>query len=410
MLINPIKQMTYSKVIRLIEVILILTGIYAIFAFTRMSINKDMKISTITENENERTLTNIVRTNIGKEQFNIDNLQIDTGNKRIKADNIQTNISRIQDEKLLKRTKIFKKLLMDKLDQADVPVNQVVKTRSKFHRVSGIVNIYNISKSQIVNTSLCIDTRTPSVFTMCTWELDKDAWVSKDIHNTGQWEPLVTQTIYDVLNQGRKMTFIDIGANMGYFSLLAASIGHDVVSVEPWDQHIQKLVHSIHINKFENKITIVNNAISNSRRELHFYVPWPNNQGAARLVLGNQNVENNQRFSANSITLNDLANLIQTKDIVMKIDIEGHECRALEKADVIFDRFNVIFISMEWVVMRLYRDKYGTACPPENIQKMLEMLTRRGFVPYSFRNNIQLDPYESDKWMYDDIYWKPRPF
>ncbi|XP_045179742.2 uncharacterized protein LOC123539248 [Mercenaria mercenaria] len=244
---------------------------------------------------------------------------------------------------------------------------------------------------------------------MCTWELDKDAFVSGDIHRTGQWEPVVTRIIYDVLNQGRKMTFIDIGANMGYFSLLAASIGQNVVSVEPWDQHIQKLVHSIHLNKFENKITVVNNAISNSRSELHFYVPRSNNQGAARLVLENQNVENNQRFSANSITLNDLANLIQTKDIVMKIDIEGHECRALEKADVIFDRFNVIFISMEWIVMRLYKDKYGAACPPENIQKMLEMLTRRGFVPYSFINNTQLDPLQSDMWTFDDIYWKPRP-
>ncbi|XP_045197330.2 uncharacterized protein LOC123552024 [Mercenaria mercenaria] len=254
---------------------------------------------------------------------------------------------------------------------------------------------------------LCTRTSPQAVYTICTWELKKDNVISGIIHRTGQWEPLMTQTLYNVLKQDRNITFIDIGANIGYYSLLAASVGKAVVSVEPWDQNIEKLRNSIRKNKFEDKITILNNAVSNDRRVIHINRPYKDNPGATRL-LSDATVTGPNVFSAATITVNDLANYIHTKDIVIKIDIEGNECRALETSNEIFNKFNVLFISMEWVVMKKYENDIGTPCPRENIDQMVKMLTKRNFEPFSFLNDVPLNPKEYEEWKETELYWKPR--
>ncbi|XP_045197329.2 uncharacterized protein LOC123552023 [Mercenaria mercenaria] len=254
---------------------------------------------------------------------------------------------------------------------------------------------------------VCTKTSLPAVYTICTWELKKDNVISGEIHRTGQWEPHITRKLYTVLKQDRNITFIDIGANIGYFSLLAASVGQAVVSVEPWTKNIEKLRNSIRKNKFEGKITILNNAVSNDRGVIHIHAPHKDNPGATRL-LSDAKVTGSNVFSAATITLNDLANYIHTKDTIIKIDIEGNECRALEKSDELFNKFNVVFISMEWDVMKKFENDIGTACPPESIKQMVEMLTKRNFVPYGFSNNLPLNPKEIKKWTEVDVYWKPR--
>ncbi|XP_053391970.1 uncharacterized protein LOC128554685 [Mercenaria mercenaria] len=253
----------------------------------------------------------------------------------------------------------------------------------------------------------CTKTSPPAVYTICTWDVKIDNIVSGIIHSTGQWETHITRKLYNVLKQDRNITFIDIGANIGYFSLLAASVGQTVVSVEPWNENIEKLRISIRKNKFEGKITILNNAVSNDRRVIHFHAPYKYNLGATRLLPDPTKTDINV-FSATTIILNDLVNYIHTKDIVIKIDIEGNECRALEKSNEIFDKFNVLFISMEWVVMKNFEYEIDTACTRENIEQMVEFLTKQNFVPFGFSKNLPLNPEENKKWTEVDVYWKPR--
>ena len=52
--------------------------------------------------------------------------------------------------------------------------------------------------------------------------LHGDNYLEKKIINDGVWEPLTTQVFKQILKPG--MVVVDIGANIGYFSLLSASI------------------------------------------------------------------------------------------------------------------------------------------------------------------------------------------
>lgn len=85
---------------------------------------------------------------------------------------------------------------------------------------------------------------------------------------------------------------------------------------------------------------------------------------------------------------------------------EGHECRSMEKSDVIFDTFRVLYVMTEWSKMTSEKYRYGVACGARQIKKMAEMLTKRGFIPYDVSNNQQLDPIDSINWKNNDIYWK----
>jgi FkbM family methyltransferase len=149
----------------------------------------------------------------------------------------------------------------------------------------------------------------------------EDIYVSGDILKYGQWEGAITRLLYNILSQDRPITFLDIGANIGYFSLLAAAAGQSVISVEPTILHIQKLTSSIQANKFENNITVLNNAVSNERRTVTMDISARTNKGAFRLVSDSEHLNMTESVTVKSILLDDLADLIFTPYIVLKLDI-----------------------------------------------------------------------------------------
>jgi FkbM family methyltransferase len=69
----------------------------------------------------------------------------------------------------------------------------------------------------------------------------------------GIFEPTETKWVYEILKPG--MTFVDVGANIGYFSLIASSIVGNVgkvYSFEPSLYAYEKLCQSIKQNKINN--------------------------------------------------------------------------------------------------------------------------------------------------------------
>jgi tRNA1(Val) A37 N6-methylase TrmN6 len=70
--------------------------------------------------------------------------------------------------------------------------------------------------------------------------------------------------IYTLLRNDPGLQFIDLGANLGVFSLAVAKLGRKVIAVEPLSINLKRLCKSVFENEFEDYITIVHNAISDS--------------------------------------------------------------------------------------------------------------------------------------------------
>merc|ERR1712217_871426 len=73
--------------------------------------------------------------------------------------------------------------------------------------------------------------------------LGDDDIVSKHIAAFGMWEISTCEAMairaHTVLSTN--VTFLDIGANVGYYSLLFASKGHNVVAIEPMSRNRRAL-------------------------------------------------------------------------------------------------------------------------------------------------------------------------
>lgn len=63
-------------------------------------------------------------------------------------------------------------------------------------------------------------------------------------------------------------TFVDVGANLGYFTLAAAASGYDVVAFEAADHYARKLSRSVWRNGFRERVALYQNRVRNASDDL----------------------------------------------------------------------------------------------------------------------------------------------
>lgn len=136
-------------------------------------------------------------------------------------------------------------------------------------------------------------------------------------------EPHVTNVVRTILRPCD--VFLDLGANLGFFTMLASSlVGEEgkVLAVEPNPQNIQLIYDSILVNKFRN-ITVFPFAASDTSGILKFI-----NVGSNGGVITPKGLGNPHSYLVQSIRLDEWLPIERRLDVV-KIDIEAHEPMAL---------------------------------------------------------------------------------
>jgi Met-10+ like-protein len=98
----------------------------------------------------------------------------------------------------------------------------------------------------------------------------------------GIWEPDISAAIEKYLDGG---LFVDVGANIGYYTLFAASRKLDVVAIEAAPATFQKLSNNVSRNRAEN-VRLVQNAVSDKAGKLTIYEVHPFNIGALTTLEG----------------------------------------------------------------------------------------------------------------------------
>lgn len=129
------------------------------------------------------------------------------------------------------------------------------------------------------------------------------------------WEENVYEVNKDRFNV--KGTTVDLGANIGAFSILAASNGCNVLAVEPEPHSISALEKNIELNNMQNKITVVPFGVSN------FNGTCLINDGG-----GGSSIKDNVQDGSiiNIITLDELFSRYNIEKVnVLKVDVEGSE-------------------------------------------------------------------------------------
>ncbi|MHA7059610.1 FkbM family methyltransferase [Aquimarina sp. M1] len=147
--------------------------------------------------------------------------------------------------------------------------------------------------------------------------------------------------------------FIDIGANIGYYSILAGKLNSniEVIAFEPSEGAMIYACENVRINNLEDKIKIEPIALSNKTEKIDFY----NVTNPKFPTIYNLSGEHNLRESKNKLKYNKVkANSIELDKYIedneldcidlMKIDTEGSEYLILEGAEKVLKKYRPIVI------------------------------------------------------------------
>ncbi|NJM70903.1 MAG: FkbM family methyltransferase [Scytonema sp. RU_4_4] len=167
--------------------------------------------------------------------------------------------------------------------------------------------------------------------------------IAVGMHIAGQkiYEPHVTEAIKNKLISG--MFFVDIGANIGYFTLLASHlVGENgkVFAFEPFQYNLKLLYMNVKINQFDN-ISIYPFAVSDKEALIAY------DNMATNGVISNLDAHLDSVLSTTlvySVKLDDVLRNIPRVDVI-KIDVEGAEYLALSGGRTILNKYRPTIFS-----------------------------------------------------------------
>jgi FkbM family methyltransferase len=158
--------------------------------------------------------------------------------------------------------------------------------------------------------------------------VDTQDLIQRYVYLFGVWEPRMTQWLRRRLRPGD--TFVDVGANIGYFSVLAAGlVGPEgrVVAIEASRDFQDRLTRNARLNARTNartNIRAVHTAVSDRRQTLTFVLASSANMGANSIVPYDGPAEST--FTIEAFPLPDVLAADEIANArVIKIDVEGAE-------------------------------------------------------------------------------------
>jgi len=80
---------------------------------------------------------------------------------------------------------------------------------------------------------------------ICVYESKDDRYVSASIRKKGFWEAPEMRSVERILAKDPTVELLDIGCNIGCYTLMAAKLGHKVLAVDPFKQNLILLSRSL---------------------------------------------------------------------------------------------------------------------------------------------------------------------
>ncbi len=204
-------------------------------------------------------------------------------------------------------------------------------------------------------------------------ELDCNEWAQLYLAQHGVAEPITMDRVRETLKPGD--TFMDVGAHVGFVSLVARQCVGDkgvVIAVEPQPYNCERILRNWELNGYSNL-------------RLHVAAAGPE---ARMITLPQQAATDKSRLSLNltmpdalelsfQVPLITLSSLVEQHQVtrikLLKIDVEGFELSVLQGMEKDLDRVdNIIFESLD-----------GDSAGLGRTREVCHWLIERGFTIYS---------------------------
>lgn len=132
------------------------------------------------------------------------------------------------------------------------------------------------------------------------------------------------------------LNIVDVGANIGLFTLYASTVAKQILCVEPTPDHIELLKFN---TKDMKNVKIVEAAVTDIPQALNFYLNDSNS------TMNSFEFKTSTSITVNGMTMEQILTYIDHVDFI-KFDIEGGEVKALTKDQIqrVYDKTSSWFV------------------------------------------------------------------
>jgi len=236
--------------------------------------------------------------------------------------------------------------------------------------------------------------------TVCVHKVEQDRDVSGLLVSSGIWEENLVTRIVHILSIYNQYAFFDIGANLGVYTMYAASLGcSNVISIECFRPNIERIRRAIQLERVQNRVVLIPRALYNkSNVYLSLRANIQNNIGSQRLK--NEVSKNDtDPMIVKTVRFDDLISIVQERNIreaIIKIDIETSEHFLCETGQLMFNEINIPFVMMEWANIKTI---------PTRANLIRDFFINRHYIPYDPETCQRQNKTNYLLWKSQDIYW-----
>lgn len=172
--------------------------------------------------------------------------------------------------------------------------------------------------------------------------IDANDWITRIMLMEGDYETGSTLLAKKILSKGG--VFIDVGANFGLFTCIAAHNNNmvKVIAVEPNHKIVHRLLYNIQQNGLQDRVTVINAAVSKD-----FQLVTLEQQASDNLGTTVTKKNAGGLLSVLSCSLAFICDNNELSDVeLLKIDIEGNEFEILENFP--FEKYRINNIILEF--------------------------------------------------------------
>ena len=224
---------------------------------------------------------------------------------------------------------------------------RILRYRLVWYKVPNGINAMIIELNRIENEN--IDLCNEKIFSKYVYDFSinllQNDTVSRSIIKYGYWELAETAIFRKIVKKG--MIVIDVGANLGYYSLMAGKLVKDgkVYAFEPDENVFSLLTSSINANGLKNIIPI-KQCVSNEDGYCNLFINQDGHDSGHNSMVWDKGGE---QVSVSSTTLDTFMENEHIQYVnILKIDVEGAEPLILIGARKLLNDSEGLIILMEY--------------------------------------------------------------